>query len=110
MTLNDIRFLNNREKNIYKKLPKYLSLNEAKKVLKVYEDKENFIGLRNNEILHLFLCSGLRLSELADLKITDFNLKEKKELVLSISQFTKAMSENNLLENIIPIDKKFKVF
>lgn len=71
-----------REKNIYKKLPKYLSLNEAKKVLKVYEDKENFMGLRNNAILHLFLCSGLRLSELADLKITDFNLKEKKFIVI----------------------------
>lgn len=31
------------------------------------------------------------------------------DIEITTSQFTKAMPENNLLEDIIPIDKKFKV-
>lgn len=31
------------------------------------------------------------------------------DIETTTSQFTKAMPENNLLEDIIPIDKKFKV-
>ena len=31
------------------------------------------------------------------------------DIEIATSQFTKAMPENNLLEDIIPIDKKFKV-
>lgn len=31
------------------------------------------------------------------------------KLITETSQFTKAMQENNLLEDIIPIDKKFKI-
>ena len=71
-----------REKNIYTKLPKYLSLAESKKVLKVYENKEDFRSLRNNAMMHLFLGCGLRLAELNELKISDFDLKENKFVVL----------------------------
>lgn len=71
-----------REKNIYTKLPKYLSLAESKKVLKVYENKEDFRSLRNNAMIHLFLGCGLRLAELNELKISDFDLKENKFVVL----------------------------
>lgn len=71
-----------REKNIYTKLPKYLSLAESKKVLKVYENKEDFRSLRNNAMMHLFLGCGLRLSELNELKISDFDFKENKFVVL----------------------------
>ena len=34
---------------------------------------------------------------------------KKADIEATSSQFTKAMPENNLLEDIIPIDKKFKV-
>lgn len=71
-----------REKNIYTKLPKYLSLAESKKVLKVYENKEDFRSLRNNAMMHLFLGCGLRLAELNELKISDFDFKENKFVVL----------------------------
>lgn len=71
-----------REKNIYTKLPKYISLAESKKVLKVYENKEDFRSLRNNAMIHLFLGCGLRLAELNELKISNFDLKENKFVVL----------------------------
>ena len=70
-----------REKNTYIKLPKYLSLSESKKVLQVYANKEDFRSLRNNAMIHLFLCCGLRLEELNEIKISDFDFKENKFVI-----------------------------
>lgn len=71
-----------REKNTYIKLPKYLSLSESKKVLQVYANKDDFRSLRNNAMLHLFLCCGLRLEELNEIKISDFDFNENKFIIL----------------------------
>ena len=71
-----------REKNTYIKLPKYLSLSESKKILQVYANKDDFRSLRNNAMLHLFLCCGLRLEELNEIKISDFDFNENKFIIL----------------------------
>lgn len=65
-----------REKNIYLQLPNYLSLNESKKLLNVYSKSDNVKEIRDNAMLHLFLNCGLRISEVANLNISDFDLKE----------------------------------
>ena len=62
-------------KRTNQKLPNYLSLEESKKVLSTYKDATSMQGVRNNAMLHLFLNSGLRLSELVSLNISDINLK-----------------------------------
>lgn len=62
-----------REKNIYLQLPEYLSLNESKELLNLYSDSTKINEIRDNAILHLFLNCGLRVSELKNLNITDFN-------------------------------------
>lgn len=62
-----------REKNIYLQLPEYLSLNESKELLNLYSDSTKINEVRDNAILHLFLNCGLRVSELKNLNITDFN-------------------------------------
>lgn len=69
------------ERKIEEKLPKYLSLVEGQKLLKVYANSDNPINLRNNAIIHLFLNCDLRLSELANLDILDFDLDENKFLI-----------------------------
>lgn len=69
------------ERKIEEKLPKYLSLSESKKLLNVYANSDKPEDLRNNAIIHLFLNSGLRLSELANLNILDLNIKEKSFLI-----------------------------
>lgn len=71
-----------RERNVYSQLPKYLSIEESKKVLQVYENNNTFIGLRNNAMLNMFLGCGLRLSELKNLKISDIDFNENKFIVL----------------------------
>lgn len=68
----------NSERKIEKKLPNYLSLDEAKRMITVYANSTNKIEIRDNAILHLFLNSGLRLSELKNLNIDDLDLKNNK--------------------------------
>ena len=66
----------NAERKIEKKLPNYLSLDEAKKVIDLYANSTNEIEIRDNAILHLLLNCGLRLSELNNLSINDIDTKK----------------------------------
>ncbi len=59
-----------------KKLPHYLSLEEAKEILTLpVGDSEN--SLRDRLILELFYSTGIRISELIKIKLFDINLDEK---------------------------------
>ena len=71
----------NREKKMYDKLPNYLSLEESKRLLKLYSDSDKIAEIRDNAILHLLLNCGLRRSELTNLKIDDFNFEENKFII-----------------------------
>lgn len=72
----------NTERKIQKKLPNYLSLEEAKKVLDIYINSTDPIKIRDKAMLHLFLNSGLRLSELKNLNIEDLDLKNNKFTII----------------------------
>lgn len=48
-----------REKNIYLKLPNYLSLNESQKLLQLYANSTKPNEIRDNAILHIFLKSWI---------------------------------------------------
>lgn len=67
-----------REKDISLKLPNYLSLSESQKLLQLYANSTKVNEIRDNAILHLFLNCGLRISEVANLDISDFNFKTNK--------------------------------
>ena len=51
----------NSDRKIIKKLPNYLSLDEAKKMINVYANSKYDLDIRDNAVIHLFLNSGLRL-------------------------------------------------
>lgn len=53
------------------RLPKYLSLKQAKKVCNIFTIQNTNYPLRNNTIISLFICTGLRLNELINIKICD---------------------------------------
>ena len=59
-----------------KKLPKYLNFNEIEKLLNVY-DNNNYIGIRNSLILEMLYSTGIRVSEMTNIKIIDISLSEK---------------------------------
>ena len=57
-----------------KKLPLFFSEEEVAQLLKIPDTADKF-GLRNRAILELLYSSGLRLSELADLQLSDIDMK-----------------------------------
>lgn len=55
-----------------KKLPKYLNFNDVSKLLNAY-DTSNYIGVRNSLILELLYSTGIRVSEIVNIKIKDIS-------------------------------------
>ncbi len=58
-----------------KKVPKFLTIDEIKKLLEVKSKRKDFTSLRNEAILELFYATGMRISELINIKIEDINFK-----------------------------------
>lgn len=59
-----------------KKLPNYLYTNEVEELLNV-EENDNAINQRNGLIVELLYDTGLRVSELVNIKISDINFSSK---------------------------------
>ena len=61
-----------------KRLPKYLSLEESKKLLNAASNEDNRNPERDYAIITLFLNCGMRLSELVGININDIDFSECK--------------------------------
>ena len=72
----------NSERKLVKKLPKYLSLEESRRLPKIYENSTDEVEIRDNAMLHLFLNCGLRLSEIKNLNIKDISLTDNKFTII----------------------------
>lgn len=59
-----------------KKLPKYLNFEDIEKILNVY-DNNNYIGVRNSLILEMLYSTGIRVSEMTNIKLMDISSLEK---------------------------------
>lgn len=59
-----------------KKLPKYLNFEDTEKLLNAF-DKSNYIGLRNSLILEMLYSTGMRVSEIINVKLKDISLIDK---------------------------------
>ena len=65
-----------------KRMPKYLSLEDRKKLLNVAENEDNRNYKRDYAITTLFLNCGMRLSELVGININDIDFSECKMTVI----------------------------
>lgn len=65
-----------------KRMPKYLSLEDSKKLLNVAENEDNRNYKRDYAITTLFLNCGMRLSELVGININDIDFDECKMTVI----------------------------
>lgn len=61
---------------IGKRLPKYLSLDDSRKLLDVASNEDNRNNERDYAITTLFLNCGMRLAELCGINLTDINFEE----------------------------------
>lgn len=58
---------------IEKKLPRYLSQDEVQQLLTVAAQEKSAQGVRNSTMLYLLYVSGMRISEMTQLKISDIH-------------------------------------
>ena len=65
-----------------KRLPKYLNLEDSKKLLEAADNEDNRNHERDYAILTIFLNCGLRLSELVGINIQDIDFSENKMTVI----------------------------
>ena len=65
-----------------KRIPKYLTLDDSKKLLNVASNEDNRNKERDLAIITLFLNCGMRLSELVTINIKDINFSDNKLSVI----------------------------
>ncbi len=65
---------------VEKKLPKYLNVIEIEDILDSI-DQNTKLGLRDKLIVELLYSTGIRVSELVNIKVNDINLSEKKIII-----------------------------
>lgn len=79
-----------------KRLPVFLTQDTMKVLLEEVEFEDNFSGLRDKLIIELFYATGMRLSELSNLKISDINF---------VNSSLKVLGKRNK-ERLIPFNQK----
>lgn len=65
-----------------KRMPRYLSLEESKKLLNVSQDDNDRNSVRDHAIITLFLNCGMRLSELVGINISNIDFSESRMTVI----------------------------
>ncbi len=78
-----------------KRMPKYLSLDESKKLLEVTQSEDNRNSERDYAIITLFLNCGMRLSELVNINIKDITFSESKRTVIGKGNKERTIYLNN---------------
>lgn len=58
------------------KLPKYLNFEDTEKLLNAF-DNNNYIGLRNNLIMEILYSTGIRVSELVKIRLSDISISSR---------------------------------
>lgn len=77
---NPTKTLPNVERN--KRIPNHLNLEDARRIQNIFNASNSRYYIRNNTIISLFLCTGMRLSELSNIKIKDINFENKSILII----------------------------
>lgn len=84
-----------------KRIPKYLTLDESKRLLEVTNDNEARNNERDYAIITLFLNCGMRLSELVNINIPDINFSDCKLNVVGKGNKERTIYLNNACMNAI---------
>ena len=84
-----------------RRLPKYLSLEDSKKLLEVSSNEDNRNKERDYAIITLFLNCGMRLSELVGINIKDINFENCKLNVIGKGNKERTIYLNNACMNAI---------
>lgn len=84
-----------------RRLPKYLTLEQSRKLLEISEDEDNRNSERDHAITTLFLNCGMRLSELVGINIKDLNFEENQLNVIGKGNKERTIYLNKACVNAI---------
>lgn len=83
------------------RLPKHLTLNQAKEIQNIFNRSNTKFPERNNAIISLFLCTGIRLSELININIIDIDFKQNSIVVFGKNSKERRVYFNNYCKVIL---------
>ena len=83
-----------------KKLPKYLYYEEMEKILSI-PDKSTPLGMRDLTILEMLYSTGVRVSELVNIKIEDIDFNEKTIKILGKGNKERIVLYSKVLSNYL---------
>ena len=83
-----------------KKLPQYLNYNE---MIEIFDsiDTTNFLGLRNRLVMELLYATGVRVSELVNIKMHDFDMSNRQITVTGKGDKTRIVFFNEVCLEIL---------
>ena len=84
-----------------RRLPKYLSLEESKKLLEATQSEDSRNNIRDYAIITLFLNCGMRLSELVNINISNIDFSESKMTVIGKGNKERTIYLNNACMKVI---------
>ncbi len=87
ITINPLEYIGYPKKE--KKLPKFLFYDELEHIIE--ESKSGKFGLRNSLIIELLYATGLRVSELVNIKLNDIDLSSRKITVLGKGSYERVV-------------------
>lgn len=96
------------------RIPKHLSLEQAKRIQNIFNLQNSNFHRRNNAIISLFLSTGIRLNELININLSDINFENNSIIILGkndkerIVYFNKNCKQK-ILEYINERNRKEKV-
>lgn len=82
------------------RLPNYLNYNELNSLLEL-PDKSNSLGLRDLLIIELFYSTGIRLSELTNIKISDIDFYENRIKILGKGNKERYVYFGDICKNLL---------
>ena len=83
-----------------KKLPQYLNYNEMIEIFDVI-DTSNLLGLRNRLIMELLYATGIRVSELVNIKINDIDINNRSIMVTGKGDKSRIVFFNDVCKKIL---------
>lgn len=93
-----------------KRLPKYLNFEEIEKLLNAF-DNNNYLGLRNSLILELLYSTGIRVSEITNIRLKDISLSNKTIIIDGKGNKQRIVYFGNICLNLLKnyIEKSYQI-
>lgn len=80
------------------RLPKYLTLEQAKEIQHIFTSKNCKNPIKNNAIICTFLCTGIRVTELINIRLKDINFTNKTIRIIGKGNKERTVYLNNFCQ------------